>query len=111
EEIADAVGCPVGTVKDQTSDLVGKVLQNQTNQSAASHAANFEAPLYNIWKQQTKTPGSSHYGNSEVRWVDNLLYLYTQPFDIVVDPFAGGGSTIDVCKRRFRRYWASDRKP
>jgi len=31
--------------------------------------------------------------------------------DVVVDPFAGGGSTIDVCKKRFRRYWVSDRAP
>jgi site-specific DNA-adenine methylase len=29
----------------------------------------------------------------------------------VVDPFAGGGSTIDVCKKRSRRYYTSDRKP
>lgn len=43
--------------------------------------------------------------------MDNLLYLYTEPFDVVVDPFAGGGSTIDVCRKRFRRYWVSDRKP
>ena len=43
--------------------------------------------------------------------MDNLLYLYTEPFDIVVDPFAGGGSTIDVCKKRFRRYFVTDRKP
>ena len=43
--------------------------------------------------------------------MDRLLYLYTEPFDIVVDPFAGGGSTIDVCKKRIRRYWTSDRKP
>ena len=43
--------------------------------------------------------------------VDNLLYFYTQPFEIVVDPFAGSGSTIDVCQKRLRRYWVSDRKP
>jgi DNA modification methylase len=43
--------------------------------------------------------------------LDNLLYLYTNPFDIIVDPFGGGGSTIDLCKKRFRRYWVSDRKP
>jgi hypothetical protein len=30
---------------------------------------------------------------------------------VVVDPFAGGGSTIDVCKKRLRRYWVADRKP
>ena len=32
-------------------------------------------------------------------------------FDIVLDPFAGGGATIDVCKKRLRRYCVSDRKP
>lgn len=81
------------------------------NRSASEYAADFEIPLYNVWKQQTKSDGSGHFGNSEVRWVDNLLYLYTQPFDIVIDPFAGGGSTIDICRKRFRRYWVSDRKP
>ncbi len=38
---------------------------------------------YNIWRQQVKTTDLKHFGNSEVRWVDNLLYLYTQPFDVV----------------------------
>jgi DNA methylase len=85
--------------------------RNGKDAAAASHAADFDPPIYNVWKQQEKTPGSKHFGNSEVRWVDNLLYLYTQPFDIVVDPFAGGGSTIDLCKKRFRRCCASDRKP
>ena len=71
----------------------------------------FDPPLYNVWKQQTKSNKVDHFGNSEPRWVDNLLYLYTNPADIVVDPFAGSGSTIDVCKKRNRRYWVSDRKP
>ena len=26
----------------------------------------------------------NHFGNSEVRWLDNLPYLYTRPFDVVV---------------------------
>lgn len=46
-----------------------------------------------------------------MRWLENLLYLYTNPADIIVDPFAGSGSTIDLCKKRQRRYWVSDRKP
>lgn len=77
----------------------------------AEHTTDFAPPIYNIWKQQTKTSGSSHFGNSEVRWLDSLLYLYTQPFDIILDPFAGGGSTIDLCKKRMRRYFVSDRLP
>lgn len=60
------------------------------NQENASHLTDFDPPIYNIWKQQEKTSGSAHFGNSEVRWVDNLLYLYTNPFDIVIDPFGGG---------------------
>jgi DNA-directed RNA polymerase specialized sigma24 family protein len=72
---------------------------------------NWTPPIYNIWKQQNKSNEVSHPGNSETMILDNLLYMYTQPFDIVVDPFAGGGSTVDVCKKRLRRYWVSDRLP
>jgi predicted DNA-binding protein YlxM (UPF0122 family) len=71
----------------------------------------WKPPLYDVWKVQTKSNKTSHFGNSEAQWLDNLLYMYTEPFDIVVDPFAGGGSTIDVCKKRLRRYWVSDRLP
>ena len=71
----------------------------------------FKPPIYNIWKQQDRSEQVSHFGNSEITWLDNLLYLYTNPFDVVVDPFAGGGSTIDLCKTRLRRYMVSDRKP
>ena len=37
-----------------------------------------------------ETPGLSQFGNSDVRWLDNLLYLYTKPFDIVVITFVSG---------------------
>jgi hypothetical protein len=108
QEIADAVGVSQGEVaKSIPSGNVAEL--NKPDRSAAEHATDFEPPIYNIWKQQTKTAGSSHFGNSEVRWVDNLLYLYTEPFDVVVDPFAGGGSTVDICRKRMRRFWVSDR--
>jgi len=71
----------------------------------------FRPPVYNIWKQQDRSDQVSHFGNTEITWLDNLLYLYTKPFDVVIDPFAGGGSAIDLCKSRLRRYLVSDRKP
>ena len=43
--------------------------------------------------------------------MENLVYLYSGLFDIVVDPFAGGGSTLDVCRKKLRRCYLSDRKP
>jgi DNA modification methylase len=72
----------------------------KSDKALAEHAVDFDPPIYNIWKQQKKSQGSSHFGNSEVRWLDNLLYLYTRPFEIVIDPFSGSGSTIDICKKR-----------
>ena len=111
DEIAQACGCSQQTVTNVVEDFTNAVLQNQNSKAAASHATDFAPPLYNVWKQQTASAGMRHPGQSETRWVDNLLYLYTAPFDIVIDPFAGGGSTIDLCKTRFRRYWVCDRKP
>ena len=106
----------IAAATDVTKETASQVCQNlaelpKSDKASSEHATDFDPPLYNIWKQQEKTSGSKHFGNSEVRWLDNLLYFYTQPFDVIVDPFAGGGSTIDLCKRRFRRYWVSDRKP
>lgn len=109
DEIAADVGCSATQAKDVISSESATL--PKATKPAAEHATDFDPPIYNIWKQQTKSEGSSHFGNSETRWVDNLLYLYTEPFDIIVDPFAGGGSTIDVCKKRFRRYFVTDRKP
>ena len=71
----------------------------------------WKRPLYNVWSFAKKTNSVGHFGNSEQRIVENMLYLYTNPYDIVFDPFAGGGSTLDVCSRRLRRCWISDRKP
>lgn len=110
EEIAAEVGATRDEVRG-FGDFGDLAKFPKPIQSAAEHATGFEVPIYNIWKQQEKSNSVSHFGNSEARWMDNLLYLYTKPFDIVVDPFAGGGSTIDICKKRLRRYFVSDRKP
>lgn len=111
EAIGSEVGCDEKTVREVIGESAELPKLRKVDQSSAEHATDFDPPIYNIWKQQEKSAGSGHYGNSEVRWLDNLLYLYTQPFDVVIDPFAGGGSTIDLCRKRFRRYFASDRTP
>jgi ParB-like chromosome segregation protein Spo0J len=109
EEIAEREVISVQPVKDVIADFLASLPENL--KAAANHATDFEPPLYNVWKQQEKSESTKHFGNTESRWLDNLLYLYTEPFEIVIDPFAGGGSTIDICRKRFRRYLVSDRKP
>jgi DNA-binding XRE family transcriptional regulator len=106
EEIAEAVQVPQQTLADWMKGFTENLV---TEDSVKWH--DFDPPIYNVWKQQNKSNKVNHFGNSEPRWLENLLYLYTGPGDIVVDPFGGGGSTIDVCKKRGRRYFVSDRKP
>jgi hypothetical protein len=111
QEIAEHEGLSREAISDITSSFGSFGNLAETTKATALHQVDFEVPIYNVWKQQSKSGNLNHFGNSEVKFVDNLLYLYTKPFDIVVDPFAGSGSTIDICKKRLRRYWVSDRKP
>jgi transcriptional regulator with XRE-family HTH domain len=108
QEIAEAVGVHKDTVSEVCRNLA---TLPESDKPAANHLVDFKAPIFNVWKWPDKTEALEHFGNSEPGIVDNLLYLYTKPLDIVIDPFAGGGSTIDVCKQRWRRYLVSDRKP
>lgn len=110
EEIAAELGMPQQTV----AGLLPKMedFPNPVKVNAQFADADFTPPIYNVWPfKKEKSNAVSHFGNSEAGIVENLLYLYTEPFDIVLDPFAGGGSTIDVCQKRLRRCYASDRKP
>lgn len=112
EEIAAEVGITQKTVHELvTSESYISDTWQKSMIFANYQDPDWKPPLYNVWKLQTKTNGTEHFGNSEASFTDNLLYMYTQPFDIVVDPFGGGGATMDVCKQRLRRYWVSDRIP
>ncbi len=109
EEIAEAIELPRQTLEGLLPKL--EDFPNSAKVHSQFADEDFTAPLFNVWTFAKKTNEVTHFGNSEQRIVENLLYLYTEPFDIVVDPFAGGGSTIDVCRKRLRRYWVSDRLP
>ena len=67
--------------------------------------------LYTIWNFAKATNEVKHFGNIPPEIIDNLMYLYTKPFDVVFDPFGGGGSTLDKCQERMRRCYISDLNP
>jgi hypothetical protein len=53
--------------------------------------------------------GDKNYpGYLHPRVIQHLLSFYTEPGQIVFDPFAGSGTTIEVSKEMRRRVWASD---
>lgn len=70
----------------------------------------FKPILYTIWNTPKGDDNTNHFGAFPAVFMENLLHYHTQPLDIVFDPFGGGGTTVDVCKRMFRRYYVSDRK-
>jgi hypothetical protein len=86
--------------------------------SAKADKTNLNAPKsrqhFDIWEFQ-KSDGDdgdpNYFGRMPPQVVENLLWFYTAPGDIVFDPFAGGGTTHDVAKRMWRRVWTSDLAP
>jgi len=106
QEIADEVGL------SQIS--VSEILQEISEKSQREDSdifRNFEAKIYTVWNFAKLTNAATVFGSIPQEIVDNLLYYYTRPFDVVFDPFGGGGSTIDRCIERKRRYYVSDLNP
>ena len=66
--------------------------------------------LYNIWNS-AKGDNKGYFGHFPILFMKNLLYYHTKPFDLVYDPFAGSGTTIDACREMYRQCVVSDRKP
>ena len=60
-----------------------------------------------------KTPkGDNKYpGVTPALLIWNLVWRYTEPGDLVVDPMCGSGTTIDVCKGEGRRVIGYDISP
>jgi len=69
--------------------------------------------VYDIWNFAgiDYNFGIEYPGNIPAGIVLNTLYYYTKENDLVVDPMAGGGVTIDCCKYYDRRCLAYDIQP
>jgi len=52
--------------------------------------------------------GSQHPGRIPGELVAHVLYFFTQPGDMVIDPMAGSGTTPDVCLAMGRKCYAYD---
>lgn len=93
--------------KSRVSEIIsqfGKLQMQETERK-------FKPFIYNIWSiNKQDNAVDSHFGAFPQIFMENLLYYHTQPLDIVYDPFAGAGTTIDACKLLLRRYYCSDRK-
>ncbi len=66
DKAGDAVGVLQKTLSTDSSFTGNGDISNlsKTDQNAANHETDFDPPIYNVWKQQSKTAGASHFGNS-----------------------------------------------
>ena len=71
--------------------------------------SNFKPNPYNIWSygKQGDTD-TTVFGTLPQEIAEQLLWYYTEPFDVVYDPFGGAGITVNACKKWFRRYYVSN---
>ena len=70
EEISKSLDQPQQSTADWIVDFTDLGQMSKSGKTLANHAdENFETPIYNVWKQQTKSKGSKHFGNTETRWV------------------------------------------
>jgi len=76
---------------------------------------NFETTT--LWDFPTQNYGDKPHGNNRFQGVTpafiiwNILHRYTKPGDLVVDPMAGSGTTIDVCEEEGRKVIGYDINP
>jgi transcriptional regulator with XRE-family HTH domain len=74
-----------------------------------------DAPmLYNVWNFAKNDPRLGYYdyaGRIPGQIIMNLLYYYTEQGELVVDPMAGSGTTVDACLIMNRRCRAYDIAP
>ena len=70
-----------------------------------------------LWDYPKQSYGSRPKGDNKFQGVTpafiiwNMIQRYTKPGDLVVDPMAGSGTTIDVCEEEGRRVIGYDINP
>lgn len=107
EEIANKIGL--------TQGRIAQIIRNfKTEEINKINLIPESLQLFNCWyfpKRDRRYGLEGAKGQIPGQIIENLLYYYTEPFDMVVDPMAGGGTTVDVCKSMYRRYRAYDINP
>lgn len=103
DSIAEEMEISQGTVSNVIQTFIKK-------QSYLFFNESFKPYIYNIWNLQKADKETKHFGYFPEVFMANLLYYHTKLFDIIYDPFVGSGTTIDVCKKCYRRYYCSDFK-
>lgn len=103
----------IGKVVGLTGQRVGQRLKEMGNIPELSDPPDALSE-YTVWNFASADPnyGIAKYpGRMPGQIVENLLWYFTEPGDAVMDPFAGGCTTFDVCLEMGRRCLSTDIRP
>ncbi len=89
----------------------------QVSEAKEAYGERLTLEATTLWDYPKQSYGKRPKGNNKYPGVTpafiiwNLVQRYTQPGDLVVDPMAGSGTTIDVCKEEQRQVIGYDIAP
>lgn len=111
-QISDATGVARKTVDDWVGDFGSSAIFAQPPSATPSQPWG-NVQHFDVWSFQSNDREGggqqSYFGACPPQVMENLLWLYTEPGkSIVVDLFAGSGTTLEVAHRMGRRAWVSD---
>jgi site-specific DNA-methyltransferase (adenine-specific) len=88
------------TIKQASIDLTIRKKEKQNQ---------FDVFVSTLWPEGNHKRNSVKYpGPVPQKYVDSVVHYFTDVGDLVFDPFAGGGITIDACKKMKREHWVCD---
>lgn len=93
---------------------VWKMTQKVLYGSAKEEEFGFDLQVYDKWyfsEGPHPSFGINHPGRLPGQMIQNVLHYWSEPGDLVVDPFSGGGVTLDVCEAMDRNCLAYDLAP
>lgn len=75
--------------------------------------APYDFKIFNVWNFAYCDPqlGLNYPGRIPGQVIQHLLYYYTEPGDLIVDLFGGGGVTVDACMTMNRKPLVYDIDP
>ncbi|CAB1129517.1 Modification methylase Cfr9I [Candidatus Hydrogenisulfobacillus filiaventi] len=67
--------------------------------------------LRDVWVLHARGAGGSHYATFPLALAERVILIASQPGDVVLDPFAGSGTTLVAAQRNGRTGWGIELNP
>jgi DNA modification methylase len=108
------------TLDGELAQSLSQYIENPNSRLKVAKKSGEEKPRLEsttLWDYPRQSYGRTQKGSNKYAGVSpafiiyNMVRRYTEPGDLVLDPMAGSGTTIDVCKEEGRRCVAFDISP